>query len=246
MDRLFRYILYAALCFFSPDITLAQEYVDFDRLMRDYGLVDILTLDDEILVDLRYSGNDNFIGEDMYGELDKAYFEKEFANRVVAAQQELRRRRSDLTLLVYDAARPISVQLRMHRTVQGTEFEQFVANGTLGGRHNYGVAVDVTLATADGTPLDMGTPFDDFSEAAAVKLTPDSSDPATRTVERYRHDLNIMLERGLISSEAVENRMLLIEVMYKAELVPYRREWWHFEETISMSKIREKYKLLDF
>ena len=114
MDRLFRYILYAALCFFSSDFTLAQEYVDFDRLMRDYGLVDILTLDDEILVDLRYSGNDNFIGEDMYGELDKAYFEKEFANRVVAAQQELHRRRPDLTLLVYDAARPLSVQLRMH------------------------------------------------------------------------------------------------------------------------------------
>lgn len=246
MDRLFRYILYAALCFFSPDITLAQEYVDFDRLMRDYGLVDILTLDDEILVDLRYSSNDNFIGEDMYGELDKAYFEKEFANRVVAAQQELRRRRPDLTLLVYDAARPISVQLRMYRTVQGTEFEQFVANGTLGGRHNYGVAVDVTLATLEGISLEMGTPFDDFNDAASVKLTPDSSDPKTRTVERYRADLTTMMQCGLISSEAVENRMLLIEVMYSAGLVPYRREWWHFEECISMSDTRKKYRLLDF
>lgn len=246
MDRLFRYILYAALCFFSPNVTLAQEYVDFDRLMRDYGLVDILTLDDEILVDLRYSGNDNFIGEDMYGELDKAYFEKEFANRVVAAQRELRRRRPDLTLLVYDAARPISVQLRMHRTVQGTEFEQFVANGTLGGRHNYGVAVDVTLATLEGMPLEMGTPFDDFNDAASVKLTPDSSDPKTRTVERYRADLTTMMQCGLISEEALINRMLLIEVMYSAGLVPYRREWWHFEECISMSDTRKKYRLLDF
>ena len=246
MDRLFRYILCVVLCIFSPHIALAQERIDFDRLMLDYGLVDISTLDDGILVDLRYSGNDNFIGEDMYGELDKAYFEMEFANRVVAAQQELRRRRPDLTLLVYDAARPLSVQLRMHRTVQGTEFEQFVANGTLGGRHNYGVAVDVTLATLEGIPLEMGTPFDDFNDAASVKLTPDSSDPKTRTVERYRADLTTMMQCGLISEEALSNRMLLIEVMHSAGLVPYRREWWHFEECISMSDTRKKYRLLEF
>lgn len=218
----------------------------FNVQMLSYGLVNIATLDSSILVDLRYSGIDNFLGEDMYGELESAYFEAGFADRVVTAQRELRRRKPELRLLIYDAARPLSVQRRMRSMVEGTPFESFVADGTKGGRHNYGVAVDVTLATADGTPLDMGTPFDDFSEAAAVKLTPDSSDPATRTVERYRHDLNIMQQQGLISSEAVENRMLLIEVMHTAGLVPYRREWWHFEETISMSKIRERYKLLDF
>jgi D-alanyl-D-alanine dipeptidase len=92
----------------------------------------------------------------------------------------------------------------------------------------------------------MGTPFDDFSDAAAVKLTPDSSDPATRTVEQYRTDLTKMQQLGLISAEVMRNRMLLIEVMHSVGLVPYRREWWHFEECISMTMTRNKYRLLDF
>lgn len=220
--------------------------VDFDKQMKSFGLVDIKALDDSILVDLRYSGEDNFVGVDMYGELNRAYLEPEFANRVVAAQQELRYRNPELRLLIYDAARPLSVQRRMRLIVEGTPFESFVADGTLGGRHNYGVAVDVTIAMSDGTPLDMGTPFDDFSEAAAVKLTPDTSDPSTRTVECYRADLEKMQHQGLISSEVVANRMLLIEVMHSVGLVPYRLEWWHFEECMSMSNTREKYKLLDF
>lgn len=241
--------LFASL--FSHYNALAQNYVgslevDFDKQMREYGLVDIAALDSSILVDLRYSGKDNFLGEDMYGELNHAYLEAEFAKRVVAAQSELRRRNPNLRLLIYDAARPLSVQRRMRRMVEGTTFESFVADGTKGGRHNYGVAVDVTLTTEDGTPLDMGTPFDDFSDAAAVKLTPDSSDPATRTIEHYRADLTKMQQLGLISKEVVSNRMLLIEVMHSVGLVPYRREWWHFEECMSMTKTREKYTLLNF
>lgn len=236
---------------FSHSNALAQsrieaQQVDFNKQMRDYGLVDITTLDSSILVDLRYSSEDNFLGEDMYGELNRAYLEAEFAKKVVAAQHELRRRNTNLRLLIYDAARPLSVQRRMRRMVEGTTFESFVADGTKGGRHNYGVAVDVTLATEDGTPLDMGTPFDDFSDAAAVKLTPDGSDPATRTVEHYRTDLTKMQQLGLISAEVVRNRMLLIEVMHSVGLVPYRREWWHFEECISMTMTRNKYRLLDF
>jgi D-alanyl-D-alanine dipeptidase len=29
-------------------------------------------------------------------------------------------------------------------------------------------------------------------------------------------------------------------------LRPYVKEWWHFQERISMSATRERYKLLDF
>jgi D-alanyl-D-alanine dipeptidase len=37
-----------------------------------------------------------------------------------------------------------------------------------------------------------------------------------------------------------------MEVMLEAGLVPYRREWWHFEELMSMSDTRNTYRLLDF
>jgi D-alanyl-D-alanine dipeptidase len=134
----------------------------------------------------------------------------------------------------------------MRKAVEGTEFEGFVADGTRGGRHNYGVAVDLTIATLDGTPLDMGAGVDDFTEAASVKGTADSSDPATRTVKVYRDYINNLAERGVISREAAANRILLIEVMHEAGLYPYRREWWHFEEIISITTTRSKYELLDF
>ena len=86
--------------------------------MFEAGLVDIQSLDSDILVDLKYSSTDNFVGKDMYGELEQAFLEPEFANRVVKAQQLLKQRHPDYTLLIYDAARPTSVQRAMRKTVE--------------------------------------------------------------------------------------------------------------------------------
>lgn len=238
MYKLLISVLYSIAALQSPD--------DFDVMMRQYNLVDITTLDSSIRVNLKYSSTDNFMGVDMYGSLDKAYLERDFANRVVEAQRILKERHPEYTLLIYDAARPISVQRAMRKSVEDTEFERFVADGTRGGRHNYGVAVDLTIATLDGTPLDMGAGFDDFTVAASVKGTPDNADPRTRTLDIYRNYVNVMAERGVISHDAAHNRMLLIEVMHAAGLYPYRNEWWHFEEIMSISATREQYKLLDF
>ncbi len=238
MYQLLISVLYSIAALQSPD--------DFDEMMRKYNLVDITTLDSSICVDLKYSSTDNFMGVDMYGNLDKAYLERDFANRVVKAQRILQERHPEYTLLIYDAARPISVQRAMRKSVEGTEFERFVADGTRGGRHNYGVAVDLTIATLDGIPLDMGAGFDDFTVAASVKGTPDNADPRTRTLDIYHNYVNAMAERGVISHEAAHNRMLLIEVMHAAGLYPYRNEWWHFEDIMSISATREQYKLLDF
>jgi D-alanyl-D-alanine dipeptidase len=220
--------------------------VNFEAKMREYKLVNIRDIDPTILVDLKYSTEDNFVGVDMYGGLDRAYLEKDFANMVVRAQKLLKKLDANYTLLIYDAARPISVQRAMRKSVEGTQFEGFVADGTRGCRHNYGVGVDLTIATLDGKPLDMGAGFDDFTEAASVKGTPDNSDPSSRTIEVYRTYINSMVSKGIISSEAAQNRMLLIEIMHEVGLYPYRREWWHFEEITPMSDVRSNYKLLDF
>lgn len=232
-----------SLCCYSQTI---ENHTDFDSLMKEYGLVDIEMLDDEILVELKYSTTDNFVGEDMYLDLERAYLEESFAERVVEAQRLLKSRYPEYTLLIYDAARPISVQRYMRSIVDGTPFQNFVADGSRGGRHNYGVAVDLTIAHADGTPLDMGAGFDDFSDAAAVKGTPDTDDITTRTIDVYREYVNSLALSGVITFEAAHNRILLLEVMCEAGLVPYRREWWHFEEIISIDATRKKYRLLNF
>lgn len=225
--------------------TNAQNH-DFDALMREYGMVNIQDLDPEILVELKYSTEDNFVGKDMYQDLESAYLEKEFASRVVLAQKILKQRNPNYTILIYDAARPISTQRTMHKMVEGTELERFVADGTRGGRHNFGVAVDLTIATIDGTSLDMGAGFDDFTEAASVKGTPDTSDPSTRTMEVYKRYAEELVAKSVITRESANNRILLLEVMLEAELYPYRREWWHYEDIMPMSSVRSNYRLLDF
>lgn len=225
---------------------LYAQHKDLDMFMQGYGMVNIQMIDNDILVNLKYTTTDNFVGQDMYGDLQEAYLEREFANRVAKAQSILKEYNPNYTLLIYDAARPISVQRAMRQCVEGTSLERFVADGTRGGRHNYGVAVDLTIATLDGTPLDMGAGFDDFTEAASVKGTADTSDASTRTPEVYRRYINNLAKRGIISYQAAQNRILLIEVMHKAGLYPYRREWWHYEDIMPMDSVRIKYKLLDF
>lgn len=219
---------------------LAASAQEFDAKMREYGLVDIESLDPEIGVELRYATEDNFVGENMYGTLTTAYLLPHFAQKVVKAQRLLRERRSDHSLLIYDAARPISVQRRMRRAVEGTPLQTYVADGSRGGRHNYGVAVDLTIVDQNGRPLDMGSSFDHFGPEAWVGEDQDV------TLERYKAYVGRMVEQGLITAEAAANRTLLLEIMDGVGLRPYVKEWWHFQERISMTATRERYKLLDF
>lgn len=132
----------------------AQE--GFDAKMRRAGLVDVLAVDSTLRVKLMYSVPDNFMRRDVYGDLETAYLLPHFARKVAAAQRLLRERRPGWRLLVCDAARPVSVQRQMYELVKGTPNQVYVADGTRGGRHNYGVAVDVTLLDETGAPVDMG------------------------------------------------------------------------------------------
>ena len=126
------YTLFLALML--PFCAQAQQ-PDFNTLMEKQGLVNVQQLDSEILVELKYATEDNFVGENMYGALTTAYLLPHFAEKVVRAQKLLRERKPGYSLLIYDAARPISVQRRMRRVVEGTQLEIYVADGTRGGRH---------------------------------------------------------------------------------------------------------------
>ena len=219
---------------------VCAQTVNFDEQMQRYGLVDVQSLDSSIGVELKYATEDNFVGENMYGSLKKAYLLPHFARKVVQAQQILREREPEYSLLVYDAARPISVQRRMRKVVEGTPFTAYVADGSRGGRHNYGVAVDLTIVDANGEPLDMGAGFDDFTRKAWV-----GKDDAFSLAE-YKAYVEKLRTEGMISDGAARNRCLLLEIMDKVGLRPYVKEWWHYQEKISMPATRERYKLLDF
>lgn len=68
--------------------------------------------------------------------------------------------------------------------------------------HNTGGAVDLTLVSAHGKELAMGTPFDEFTEKSFTDY----------------------FKKG----EFFENRKLLREVLEGTGFVNYPQEWWHF------------------
>lgn len=241
MERVnFSWRLLLLLSLLMCGFTATAQEVDFDKCMAEYGLVDVQSLDKNILVELKYATEDNFVGENMYGSLTTAYLVPHFARKVVEAQRILRERYPEYSLLVYDAARPISVQRRMRRVVEGTPLQIYVADGQKGGRHNYGVAVDLTIVDGEGTPLDMGAGFDHFGREAWVGNDNDV------TLAAYKAYVENLRREGVISATAAANRILLLEIMDAVGLRPYVKEWWHFQERISMPRTRELYKLLDF
>lgn len=221
-----KYLVFIALLIGINTSRLKAQ--DYNKLMEQYGLVDIRSLNSSIKVDLKYSSKDNFIGEDMYGSLNTCYLQRDFACRVAKAQDELTRLHPGYSLLIYDGGRPMSVQRKMYERVANTPLRIYVAPAKQGGRHNYGVAVDLTIVNDRGEVLDMGTPFDYFGEEAHIG------------------NEDALVKSGRFKAVVKGNRALLQRVMRSAGMRPYDKEWWHYQELIPMSEVRKRYKRLDF
>lgn len=196
--------------------------------LRAMGLVDIAEMDSSIAVHLVYATPYNFLGKQLYYDLNKAFMLPEMAEKVLKAQQALKKIRPDLNLLIYDATRPVSVQHEMWNMVKGTNMMPYVSNPNKGhGMHNYGAAVDVTLMDCTGRPLPMGSEYDYFGEEAHT------------TNEQQ------LLQDSRITKRELENRLLLRKVMTEAGLHTIQSEWWHFNLTTSETE-RQKLQLIDF
>lgn len=176
-------------------------HADFRRLDTIQG----------IAVDLRYATPDNFVGRDLYSPLDCSFLHKDAAAALERAVAWLAARRPDYKFLVLDALRPQRVQEQLWQALQGTDLLGYIADPTRGSIHSFGMALDVTLVDAQGSELDMGTGFDDLSER---------SHPAKEA---------LLLARGELSTQHIENRRWLRGAMFQAGFVGINSEWWHFD-----------------
>ena len=165
-------------------------------------LVDVRSVDSTIRVDARYAGSNNFTGAPLPGyDAPRALLRREAAAALGRVQARLRT--GGMGLLIFDGYRPVRATLAMvdwaERTGRKDLLDGYIARRS---RHNQGVAVDLTLVDpASGTELDMGTPFDTFSEAAHTAN-------ATGRPQRYRQ--------------------ILVRVMESEGFTNYDQEWWHF------------------
>ena len=180
--------------------------------LEQIGLQNVAKERPGVEVYMVYATPYNFMGRVLYEGLDEAYLVPEAVEKLRKANELLRKKRLDLHLVVYDAARPRSIQQLMWNVVENTELQDFVANPNKsgGGPHNYGVAVDVTLVDCTGHPIPMGSEYDYFGDRSRVDLEAE------------------LIERGEITHRELLNRQLLREIMTEAGWLVEPSEWWHF------------------
>lgn len=152
-----------------------------------------------LAVELRYATADNFLGKAVYPEDAQCLLLPVVAGRLAEAQRALEAR--GFRLKAWDCYRPLHVQWAMWKLVP---VKGYVADPHTGSNHNRGAAVDVTLITLTGEPVEMPTPFDTFGPTA-------------------HHG------SGAGTAEARAHRETLRQAMVQAGFRPNRMEWWHYD-----------------
>ncbi|MFZ6767279.1 M15 family metallopeptidase [Undibacterium sp. Di26W] len=165
---------------------------------------------DGIVIDLRYVGADNFVGRDLYGDLDCSWLHWEAAQALQSAVHWLRDHYPIYRILVLDALRPHRVQEMLWQHLDGTPLRMYVADPARGSIHSFGMAVDVTLIDADGKELEMGSGFDAMEEKSHPVLE------------------QKMLADGQISQDHLDHRNILRQAMFHGGYRGINSEWWHF------------------
>lgn len=195
-------------------------------LLSDY--TDVQRLAPDIQVELKYATAANFLNQRLYFSLDRAYLQKDVAERLAKVQKALSQTHPGYHLLIYDALRPVSVQQKMWDALDSlppVERAKFVSNPKNLSLHNMGAAIDLTLTDSNGKPLDMGAGFDDIRKIAYPCLE------------------DSFLKTGELTAAQIQNRLLLRNAMRAQGFRQLPTEWWHFN-ACSRSEAKLKYKVL--
>ena len=193
---------------------------------REMGLVAIS--DERILIDLRYTTENNFMGMVLYDTIDRLFLQGEVAERLSLCQDVLDSLRPGCRLKVFDGVRPLQVQKEMWDALDSIppmHRGKFVSNPIFGSVHNFGTAVDVTICDSLGNELDMGAGYDDFRPIA------------------FPSKEKQFLQSGELTKAQFDNRQLLRKVMRSQRFYTIPSEWWHFN-AFSRSTCERKFDIL--
>lgn len=205
--------------------TIEPMIPKIEQRIMDKGLENVHDHLPQVIVELKYSTTDNFLGKDIYGDLTNAYLQPECITKLKHAWKLLQKHKPGHTFIIYDALRPMSVQQVMWDSLDVSHEQKFwyVAPPGRGSIHNYGMAVDLTIADSSGEPLDMGTEFDYFGKLGFPRFT-----------QKF-------LQEGKLSQQQADNRNFLIDIMQQSGFSVATTEWWHFNAT-SLADAKERFE----
>jgi D-alanyl-D-alanine dipeptidase len=167
----------------------------------DSELVEVVTLDPTIRLDIRYASTNNFMGEVFYSS-PRAFLQRPAAEGVVRAHEWLQEQ--GYGLLLHDGYRPWYVT-KMFWDATPEALRNFVADPESGSRHNRGCAIDLTLFDLEtGEVVTMPAGFDEMSPRSHADY------PGGTSRQRWL-------------------RKLLRDAMEAQGFAVYADEWWHFD-----------------
>lgn len=182
------------------EIRSARPPVEPGRFRRP-DLVELVTLDPTIKLDIRYATTNNFLGVPCYTSA-RAFMERPAADALLRAHRALARQ--GYGLLIHDAYRPWQVT-KLFWEATPDSGRMFVADPAKGSKHNRGAAVDLTLyELATGKVVKMVGGYDEMSP----RSFPDY--PGGTSLERW-------------------HREVLREAMEAEGFTVNEHEWWHFD-----------------
>ena len=167
---------------------------------RAPDLVELVTVDPSIRLDVRYATPNNLAGRAVYTQA-RAFLQRPAAEALVRAHRALKSR--GYGILVFDGYRPWRVT-KLFWDVTPPEKREFVADPAKGSKHNRGCAADLSLyELTTGREVEMPSAYDEMSERAYPDYT-----GGTAAARRRRDLLRVTLEREGFTVEP--------------------NEWWHF------------------
>ena len=179
----------------------AQSAPPKEHNRREAHLVELITLDNTIKLDIRYATADNFVGRPVYPDA-RAFLQKPAAKAVARVHKKLKK--EGLGLVIFDGYRPWTIT-KLFWEVVAEEQRKFVADPAKGSKHNRGCAVDLSIFDLKtGQPIDMPSAYDEFTERASPGYS--GGTPEQRA-----------------------NRDKLRALMENEGFTVNPNEWWHFD-----------------
>jgi zinc D-Ala-D-Ala dipeptidase len=201
MTRRIRRFVPFALCLILFTGAVAQNSPPKEANKREAHLVELITLDNTIKLDIRYATANNFVGRAVYPEA-RAFLQKPAAKGVVNVHRKLRKQ--GLGIVIFDGYRPWTIT-KLFWEVVPEEQRKFVANPERGSKHNRGCAVDLSIFDLrTGELVDMPSDYDEFTERASPNYTGGTK-------------------------QQTANRELLRKLMEDEGFTVNPNEWWHFD-----------------
>lgn len=156
----------------------------------------------DIAVELKYATTDNFTGQVIY-TFTEAYLRYGTVKKLIQVQETLKS--YGFGLKIWDAFRPLYGQQALWDAYPNANFVSRPGTGVRA--HCRGHAVDITMVDAEGNEVEMPSGFDDFTSLGDK----DYSD---------------------CSEQAAYHSNLLDKVMKEYGFSGYKKEWWHYVDTV--------------